>query len=82
MEVVLRRSLAQDQGRLPGLHREHKQKMPDTPTTERLLQAFSARSLTLITHVDGQEILRRLTPLSGLQEDILQRLGLRASLYG
>ena len=28
------------------------------------------------------EILRRLTPLSGLQEDILQRLGLGASLYG
>ena len=26
-------------------------------------------------------MLRRLTPLSGLQEDILQRLGLGAALY-
>jgi len=31
---------------------------------------------------DGEEILRRLTPLSGVQEDILQRLGLGTSLYG
>jgi hypothetical protein len=30
----------------------------------------------------GEEILPRLTPLSGLQEDILQRLGLSASLDG
>jgi transposase len=82
MEFVLRRSLEQDQVRLPGLHRENKHKMTDTPTTERLLQAFSGISLTIITHADGQEILRRLTPLSGLQEEILQRLGLSASLYG
>ena len=27
-------------------------------------------------------MLRRLTPLSGLQADILQRLGLGATLYG
>jgi hypothetical protein len=27
-------------------------------------------------------MLRRLTPLTGLQEDILQRLGLGATLYG
>jgi hypothetical protein len=33
-------------------------------------------------HATGEEILRRLTALSGLQEDILQRLGLGAALYG
>jgi hypothetical protein len=38
-------------------------------------------SLTVITHAAGEEILRRLTPLSRLQEDILQRLGLGVSLY-
>ena len=81
-EFVLRRSLEQDQARLPGLHPENKQKMTDTPTAERILQAFSDVSLTIITHAAGEEILRRLTPLSGLQEDILQRLGLGASLYG
>ena len=56
--------------------------MTDTPTAERILQAFADVSLTIITHAAGEEILRRLTPLSGVQEAILQRLGLGASLYG
>jgi len=34
------------------------------------------------TRPAGEEIMRRLTPLSGLQEDILQRQGLGTSLYG
>src|SRR6266851_5635935 len=82
LEFVLRRSLEQDQATLPGLHPENKQKMTDKPTAERLLQAFSGVSLTIIQRADGEEILRRLTPLSGVQEAILQRLGLGVSLYG
>ncbi len=82
MEFVLRRSLQTDQTKLPGLHPEHKTKMTDKPTAERILKAFADVSLTIIKHAAGEEILRRLTPLSGLQEDILQRLGLGASLYG
>ena len=81
-EFVLRRSLEQDQARLPGLHPENKQKMTDKPTAERILQAFADVSLTIIKNAAGEEILRRLTPLSALQEEILQRLGLGASLYG
>ena len=81
-EFVLRRSLETDQARLPGLHPENKQKMTDKPTAERILKAFAGVSLTIIKHAAGEEILRRLTPLSALQEDILQRLGLGASLYG
>ncbi len=46
------------------------------------LKAFTDISLTIIQHAAGEDILRRLTPLSALQEDILQRLGLGASLYG
>ena len=82
MEFVLRRSLETEQARLPGLHPENKQKMTDKPTAERILKAFSAIALTIIKTADGEDILRRLTPLSGLQEDILQRLGLDAALYG
>ena len=82
MEFVLRRSLQTDQTKLPGLHPEHKTKMTDKPTAERILKAFADVSLTIIKTAAGEEILRRLTPLSGLQEDILQRLGLGASLYG
>ena len=55
--------------------------MTDKPTAERILQAFADVSLTILKHAAGEEILRRLTPLSGVQEDILQRLGLGATLY-
>ena len=79
--VVLRRSLETAQARLPGLHPENKHKMTDKPTAERILKAFSAISLTVIKTAAGEDMLRRLTPLSGLQEDILQRLGWGAALY-
>jgi transposase len=80
-ELVLRRSLEQDQATLPGLHLENKRKMTGTPTAERLLQAFAGVSLTIIQHPAGEEILRRMTPLSGVQEAILHRLGLGTHLY-
>jgi transposase len=80
-EFVLRRSLEQTQASLPGLHPENKQKVTDKPTAERILKAFADVSLTIIKHATGEEIFRRLTPLSKLQEDILQRLGLGATLY-
>jgi transposase len=81
-EFVLRRSLETEQARLPGFHPENKHRMTDKPTAERILKAFSGISLTIIQNAAGEDILRRLTPLSGLQEDILQRLGLGAALYG
>jgi transposase len=81
MEFVLRRSLVQEQASLPGLHPENKQKRTDKPTAERILKAFADVSLTIIKNATGEEILRRLTPLSGVQEDILQRQGLGTSLY-
>jgi len=82
MEFVLRRSLQNDHAKLPGLHPENKTKMTDTPTAERILKAFAGVSLTIIQNAAGEDILRRLTPLSGLQKDILQWLGLGAALYG
>lgn len=81
MEFVLRRSLQTEQTKLPGLHPEHKTKMTDQPTAERMLKAFADISLTIIKTAAGEDILRRLTSLSRLQEDILQRLGLGATLY-
>ena len=55
--------------------------MTASPTAERLLQAFTGVSLTIIPSAAGEEILRRITPLSGVQEAILQRLGLSTHLY-
>jgi hypothetical protein len=82
MEFVLRQSLETAQTSLPGLHPENTHKMTNKPTAERLLQAFAGISLTIIQHAAGEDILRRLTSLSGLQRDILQWLGLGAALYG
>src|SRR5712691_6378422 len=81
LEFVRRRSFEQEQATLPGLHPENKQKMADKPTAERLLKAFTDVSLTIITPAAGEEILRRLTPLSRVQEALLQRLGLGTNLY-
>jgi transposase len=80
-EFVLRRSLETEQASLPGLHPENKHKRTDKPTAERILQAFAGISLTIIKNAAGEDILRRLTPLSELQADILQRLGLAVPLY-
>lgn len=82
MECVLRRSLEKDHATLPGLHPENKKRMTDKPTVERILKAFSGVSLVIVKHAAGEEILRQLTPLSRLQEEILQRQGLGTSLYG
>jgi len=70
------------QASLRGLHPENKPKITDKPTAERILKAFSNISLTIIKNAAGEVILRRLTPLSGLQEDILQRLGVGTTLDG
>jgi transposase len=80
IEFVLRRSLQHDQAKLPGLHPENRTKMTDTPTAERLLHAVSDVSLTIVKTATGEDILRRLTPLSTLQQEILRRLGLGTSL--
>jgi len=81
MEFVLRQSLHNDQAKLTGLHPENRKKMTDTPTAERLLPAFSDVSLTILRTDAGEDLLRRLTPLSALQQDILRRLGLGTDLY-
>ena len=81
MEWALRRSLQNEPANLPGVHPDNKTKMTDTPTAERSLQALADVSLTIIQQAAGEGIRRRLTPLSGVQETILQCLGLGTSLY-
>lgn len=81
MEFTLRRSLETDQAHLAGLHPENHRKCTDKPTAERVLKAFAQVSLTLMKDREGREICRWLTPMSSVQQDILQRLGLEASLY-
>ena len=79
-EGVLRRALEHAHAHLPGLHPDKRTKMTDTPTAARLLKAWSAVSLPIVKTAAGEAILQRLTPLSALQQAILQRLGLDMAL--
>ena len=81
IEFVVRRSLQADQTKLSGLHPENRKKTTDKPTAERILKGFSNLSLTIIKNAGGDEIIRSLTPLSSVQQEILQRLGLGVDLY-
>jgi transposase len=80
IEFVVRRALHQNQEKLVGLHPEHPKKGTDTPTTERLLKAFNNINLTLIQF--PQQLVRHVTPLTPLQQRILELLGLSPALYG
>ena len=75
LECVLRRSRETAQASLPGWPPENKPQVTDKPPAERTLQAWSDVSRTIITHGTGEAMLRRLTPLAGVQEDRRQRLG-------
>jgi transposase len=79
IEYVVRRSLEKSSERLVGLHAENPKKATDTPTSERILKAFSGINLTIMD--TGREIIRHVSPLSKLQVDILSRLGLDSSIY-
>ncbi len=79
IEYQVRRSLQNDQAKLKGLHPENPGKLTDTPTSEKLLKAFSDINLTFLK---SQGVVTRcLTPLTDLQQEILKRLGLQCSVY-
>ena len=79
IEFVVRRALKRENAQLVGLHKENPKKPTDTPTTERLLQAFSNITLTIIHFPD--RVVRHITPLTPLQERIVMLLGLSSDIY-
>ena len=79
IEFIVRRALKRENAQLVGLHKENPKKPTDKPTTERLLQAFSNITLTIIQFPD--RTVRHLTPLTPLQERILILLGLSSDIY-
>ena len=80
LEFVVRRSLEKDKTGLPDLHPENKIKKTNKPTAERLLIAFSGIYLTIVK-LPGGTVIKKLTTLSELQKEILQRLGLDETVY-
>jgi transposase len=79
IEFVVRQGLQRENAQLVGLHKENPKKPTDRPTTERLLQAFSNITLTIIRFPD--RVIRHVTPLTPLQERILVLLGLSPDIY-
>jgi len=79
IEFVVRRALQREQAHLVGLYKENPNKATATPSTERLLQAFSNITLTVIRLPD--RLLRHVTPLTPLQVRILELLGLSPDIY-
>ena len=79
IEFVVRRSLKQQRTTLVGLHKENPRKATATPTAERLLQAFVPITLTQLQL--PEQVIRHVTPLTALQQQILVLLGLPPDLY-
>jgi transposase len=79
MEFVVRRSLKQQGATLAGLYKDNPRRATATPTAERLLQAFVPITLTQVQLPD--QIVRHVTPLTPVQQQILRLLGFPADLY-
>jgi len=79
VEFVVRRELQAAQDELVGLYPQNPRKGTAKPTATRLLKAFDNITLTIIHLPD--RLLCHLTPLSSLQERILELLGLSPEVY-
>ena len=79
VEHVAREKLQTEGVPLRGLYAGNPQRQTARPTTERLLEAFQGITLTVV-HLPGQTI-RHVTPLSDLQQRILDLLNLPISIY-
>ena len=79
IEFVVRRQLQTQATSLTGLYPEQPRKLTAQPTAERLLRAFSHLTLTII-ETNGQRF-GHAPPLTALQQQIIQLLGLPADIY-
>ena len=80
VEFVVRRQLAKAQGKLAGLYPGQATRATTSPTAELILRAFQGISLTVVG-IAGQGR-ARLSPLSNLQQRLLELLGLSTDIYG
>jgi transposase len=79
LECVVRRRLTAEGTTLHGLYAGNAQRETARPTAERLLEAFSEMTLTMIK--EPQRTLGHLSALSPLQQRILDLLGFSSELY-
>ena len=79
IEFVVRRALEELNEALPGLFPGNPSRLTSRPTAERLLRAFKGIDLTIVTL--PQRSIQHITPLSPLQNRILQLLKFSDSIY-
>jgi transposase len=79
LEFSVRSTLESNQQQLPGLYARNPKRATARPTAELLLSAFRGITLTIMD-INGA-ILRFLSPLSELQQRILQLLGCSDAIY-
>jgi transposase len=79
LEFVGRRQLAAEGAQLAGLYAGNPKRATAQPTAERLLEACSDITLTVIE--GEQQRIRHVTPLSPLQQRILEIVGFSSDLY-
>ena len=78
-EFVARRSLQDENDTLAGLYPGNPKQQTHRPTTERLLAAFTEINLSVVLLPD--QTIVHITPLTPLQNRILQLLDLPSSIY-
>ncbi|MFO1372965.1 MAG: IS1634 family transposase [Candidatus Competibacteraceae bacterium] len=79
VEFVVRRRLEQNGTAVAGLYVGNPTRTTTRPTAERLLEAFGNLTLTIV-QLPGQ-LIRHLTPLSALQQQLLALLDLDEDVY-
>jgi transposase len=79
VEHVARKNLQTTEEGLDGLYAGNPKRETDKPTTERLLKAFEGIYLNVVQLPD--ETIRYITPLSALQQRILDLLGISSGVY-
>ena len=79
LEFVVRRRLAEDPQPLLGLYAGNPKRATLMPTAERLLEAFKEITLLILPH--SEHNVRYLTPLTPLQQRILELVGVSTQVY-
>ena len=80
LEFVVRQSLVEQQTELNGIYAGNPKRATSRPTAERILETFNGIKRTTIALPDGQQSYH-LTPLSPVQERILELLHLPCAIY-
>jgi transposase len=79
LEFRARKQLHQEGDKLAGIYPGNPKRATARPTTEMMLRAFEGLTLTLMAEATGQRA--HVTPLSAVQQRILQLLGFSPDIY-